>query len=451
MTLIIDPDKFDYVLVGGGLQSGLIALAINHHRPASSVLLIERDSRLGGNHTWSFHPGDVPKSSQAWIAPLIRHQWPRYEVRIHGFSRSVGLAYATIPSDHFADVVSDLFETKVGANRRSRESHEDSDFANDSRLRSADRNEEGDVATLAKPTTVVQESARSAGDGVHPVGDWKLLTNTEVINVSGDTVLTACGKTIHGRQVIDCRGPSPERQMFAGCGYQKFFGFEIELDEDWPFGEPIVMDALADQHDGFRFFYTLPFHSRRVLVEDTRFSDSPTISRSECLAQVTKYLRDHGIVEFSIAREESGVLPMPFTSELRPQVGSPLAGGYAGGWFHAATGYSFPMAVAFAEAVASTSPEQAGNAVDALAKQHVWQTKFSRFLNRLLFRLVAPRHRFRIFRRFYRVLSERAIERFYSHRFTAGDAMRIVVGIPPTVVGLRPLRFIRSFFRREFS
>lgn len=451
MTLNADPKKFDYVLVGGGLQSGLIALAISHHRPASSVLLIERDSSLGGNHTWSFHPGDVPESSQAWIAPLIQHHWPRYQIRINGFSRSVGLAYATIPSDHFADVVSDLFETNLGANRGSSESHEVAVFANHSRGRFADRTEQGEVATLVKPATVVQNSAGSAGDTVHQVGNWKLLTNTEVINVSEDAVLTACGKTIQGRLVIDCRGPSPARQVFAGCGYQKFFGFEIELDEDWPFGEPIVMDALADQQDGFRFVYTLPFNSRRVLVEDTRFSDSPMISRSECLAQVTKYLHGHGIAEFSIAREESGVLPMPFTSELRPQAGAKLAGGYAGGWFHAATGYSFPMAVAFAEAVASTSPDQARIAVDALAKQHVQQAKFARFLNRLLFRLVGPRHRFQIFRRFYRVLSERAIERFYSHRFTAGDATRIVVGMPPTVVGLRPLRFIRSFFRGDFS
>ena len=29
---------------------------------------------------------------------------------------------------------------------------------------------------------------------------------------------------------------------------------------------------------------------------------------------------------------------MPFTSELPPASSSPLCGGYAGGWFHAATG-----------------------------------------------------------------------------------------------------------------
>ena len=114
MTLTDNPGKFDYILVGGGLQSGLIALALRHHRPDSSVLLIERDGRLGGNHTWSFHPGDVSESSRAWIDPIIRHRWPQYQVRIDHFSRRVGLAYASIPSDHFADVVAGLFETGPG-------------------------------------------------------------------------------------------------------------------------------------------------------------------------------------------------------------------------------------------------------------------------------------------------------------------------------------------------
>ncbi len=345
------PGQFDYILVGGGLQSGLIALALRHHRPESSVLLIERDASLGGNHTWSFHPGDVPESSQVWIAPIVKHHWPQYRVRLDNFSRRVGLAYASVPSDHFANVVAGLFDS---------ESNDlDCDNARcQVRDRQAPRLEENfygpakeTTATLARPSSGVEIS-----EATPSTGDWKLMTHTEVINVSEDTVLTSCGTAIQGKLIIDCRGPSPERQIFAGCGYQKFYGFEVELNEDWPLREPIIMDAVADQQDGFRFLYTLPFSPRRVLIEDTRFSDAPTIERQECLAQVTDYLHGQGIFDFDIVREESGVLPMPFTAELRPEARSPLAGGYAGGWFHAATGYSFPLAVAFAETVASAAP-----------------------------------------------------------------------------------------------
>ncbi len=142
---------------------------------------------------------------------------------------------------------------------------------------------------------------------------------------------------------------------------------------------------------------------------------------------------------------------MPISTELMPGakshgVDSALAGGYSGGWFHAATGYSFPLAVAFAETLATTTPELASQSVHLLAKQHHARSRFARFLNRLLFRLVHPTVRYQIFRRFYRVLSNESISRFYSHQFTYWDAFRIVVGVPPG--GLRPVRFSKSFFTK---
>ena len=284
-----------------------------------------------------------------------------------------------------------------------------------------------------------------------PGSNWQLMTNTDVINISEESVLTRCGQLIRGRLVIDCRGPGAQEIQFAGCGYQKFHGFELELDDDWPFEVPVIMESVVDQSDGFRFLYTLPFSSRRILIEDTRFSNTPDCDRQECHDRVKAYLRWHGLSQFQVIREESGVLPMPFTPELPPSMSSPLSGGYAGGWFHAATGYSFPMAVAFAEAVASGPLELVSDRVNELADKHGLRSRYARFLNRLLFRLVAPRQRHRIFRRFYRVLSDASIERFYSHHFTTGDALRIVVGIPPTLIGLRPQSFIRSFFSGDES
>lgn len=142
-------------------------------------------------------------------------------------------------------------------------------------------------------------------------------------------------------------------------------------------------------------------------------------------------------------REESGVLPMPTGGPL-PGSGLPsLSGGYRGGWFHAATGYSFPLAVAVAELAASTPAAELPEALRRLAAQHAGRARFARFLNRLLFDLVQPRTRYQIFRRFYQVLDEPQIARFYAHRFTPYDAFRIVVGIPPR--GLRPVNFFRSW------
>jgi len=133
---------------------------------------------------------------------------------------------------------------------------------------------------------------------------------------------------------------------------------------------------------------------------------------------------------------------MPYAwADSRP--GSSLAGGYAGGWYHAATGYSMPLAVRFAELVARARPDRIAAVVAAAAAEDRLRRGFARFLNRLLFCLVRPEDRWKIFQRFYRVLPEERIARFYAHRFTFSDAVRIVIGRPPT--GLAPIRFARSF------
>jgi lycopene beta-cyclase len=133
---------------------------------------------------------------------------------------------------------------------------------------------------------------------------------------------------------------------------------------------------------------------------------------------------------------------MPYATAARP-AGSALAGGYAGGWYHAATGYSMPLAVRFAELVAKAHPDRLAAEVANAAAEDRLRRGFARFLNRLLFCLVKPEDRWKIFRRFYRVLSEERISRFYAHRFTVTDAARIVIGRPPT--GLAPIRFAKSF------
>ncbi len=74
-----DDDHFDYLLVGGGLQNGLLALALRpRSRPRAS--LVERGAALGGNHTWSFHDDDLPPDARAWVAPLVAHRWSAHEV-----------------------------------------------------------------------------------------------------------------------------------------------------------------------------------------------------------------------------------------------------------------------------------------------------------------------------------------------------------------------------------
>ena len=97
--------RFDYVLVGGGLQSALLVLALRARRPGARIALVERDSRLGGNHTWSFHEGDVGAAALAWLEPLVEHRWPSYDVRFPGLRRRLEIGYSSLTSPRLDAVV----------------------------------------------------------------------------------------------------------------------------------------------------------------------------------------------------------------------------------------------------------------------------------------------------------------------------------------------------------
>lgn len=389
--MILD-NQFDYCLIGGGLQAGLIALALAKHQPNASLLLIEKNSRLGGNHTWSCHQTDIPKSCESWFSSIPATKWPRYLVRINGYQRVVDIGYQSIYSGDFSQHINRLFET-------------------------------------SSQSTLLLETSGT------PIDKNRVLLEPN----------SNAGTEIRAKCILDCRGPEVRQggsSSVGGRGYQKFFGWEVELNKDWREEIPIVMDVGSPQEDGFRFTYVLPFSSRRILLQDTWFSNHPKCDVQAGSEQLRDYLAKHGYNHFKIVREEHGCLPMPYiVSPTDKQLA--IAVGYRGGLFHAATGYSMPLAVRVAETIARAPASEAHRAVAQLKKQNRFQSCFARFLNRMLFRLVKPQARHQIFDRFYRTLPESVISRFYSHTFSQLDAMRLVAGRPPS--GLTPIQFLKSY------
>ena len=96
---------------------------------------------------------------------------------------------------------------------------------------------------------------------------------------------------------------------------------------------------------------------------------------------------------------------------------------------HPATGYSFALAVEAARVLAAADPAQMAPAIELLRRSRASQRRFCRLLNWLLFHLVPPAERWRIFAAFYR-LPESTIARFYGLRFTAADRLRILAEVP---------------------
>ncbi len=371
---------YDYALVGGGLQNGLVALALRAEQPDARVVMIERGPAPGGNHTWCFHAADVDARAARWIDPLVVTRWDGYDIAFPGLRRRLASPYAAVTSDRLAACLTDA---------------------------------------LARP-----------GAALH--------TNTSALEVGADHVTVrgpdGATSTLRATAVIDARGPDAGPP--SACGWQKFLGQELVLTAPHGLTRPLLMDATVPQLDGYRFVYVLPLDATRVLVEDTYFSDGTFLDAGVLRDRIRAYVTDRGWAIAHVEREEVGVLAMPWAC-APPSATAPLVGGYAGSWFHPATGYSFPIAARLAGFVAAR-PATAlyGADLDAHAAAQARQLRFALRLNKMLFKWFPPAERYHVLERFYR-LPEELIRRFYALELRPLDRARILVGRPPQGMSLR--------------
>src|SRR6187551_3264271 len=106
---------FDYLLIGGGLQNALIALAVLKREPEARVCLVERGAALGGNHLWCFHGFDLSEAGQALVEPLVVQRWSGYSVRFPELERRLQTPYAAVSSERLAEHVAAVFASHGNA------------------------------------------------------------------------------------------------------------------------------------------------------------------------------------------------------------------------------------------------------------------------------------------------------------------------------------------------
>jgi lycopene beta-cyclase len=257
----------------------------------------------------------------------------------------------------------------------------------------------------------------------------ELMLGTAAASVEPNRVTLQDGRTLQAGVVIDARGPGGLRPH-PRTGYQKFLGRELLLRAPHGLSRPLLMDATVPQLDGFRFFYVLPLAPDRLLVEDTSFSRSPILDLDATRGAIDRYAAKWGSVAECV-REETGVLPMPWASDTAIDRSSPLRAGYAGGFFHPATGYSLPVALRLALHVATHSPsDMFGVDYEQMIARHERQARYAQELNRLLFHCFAPSEMWNVFAWFYR-LPEEVLARFYALSLTRWDQARILLSRPP--------------------
>jgi lycopene beta-cyclase len=368
---------YDLILAGGGLANGLIAWRLAQLRPELRVLCIEEQAQLGGNHTWSYHEGDLTAAQHHWLQPLVVQSWATYDVHFPQRSRRLNSGYASITSERFADVLQPAL-----------------------------------------------------GDA--------LLMGQRIARITPYAVVLEDGRQLQARAVIDGRGVQPTAHMVLG--QQAFLGQLLRLKAPHGLTAPIIMDARVTQREGYRFVYVLPFSANTVLIEDTHYVERQSFSVHQLRQHIAAYASAQGWQIAECLREEQGVLPITLAGDFdafwQDAPGQPRSGLRAG-LFHCTTGYSLPHAVRLADWIAARrelDAESLDAGIRALA-ENAWSTqRFYRLLNRMLFLAGRPDNRWQVMQRFYG-LPEGLISRFYAGRSTLADKLRVLTGKPPVPIG----------------
>ncbi len=362
------------LLAGGGLANCLIAWRLRAVRPDVPVTIVEQGARLGGNHTWSFHGGDVSPAQLEWLRPLLAHSWSAQRVRFPEYERRLPVPYFSLTSARLHEVL-----------------------------------------------------AATPGIGIR--------LNEEIAGLGAERMRLASGEVLEASLTVDGRGAGVLRGF--DLRWQKFLGVEVDLAAPHGLDAPLLMDATVEQRDGYRFVYVLPLAPRRVLIEDTYYSDTPELRPEDLRGEVRGYAERCGWTITAILREETGVLPIVLDGDIgrfwdEAGIAVPRSGMRAM-LFHHTTGYSLPDAVRVADEIAAArelASAPLAIAIRELSLRRWHEQRFFRLLNRLMFEAAAPAERYRTLQHFYR-LPEAVIGRFYSGRLRTLDQVRLLSGKPP--------------------
>jgi lycopene beta-cyclase len=345
------------IILGGGLWGSMLAYFFHAQNPQNDFELYEKNDRLGGNHTWSFHSTDVPTNLFPLIQPLLSFSWNSQTVKFPLFSRNFSTGYHSILSSHFHDkILQKIPREKIFLGR----SMAPEDFSDD------------------------------------------------------------C-------VVFDCRNVPAD----GDGGWQNFYGLDLKLTHPHGLAMPIIMDATVPQLDGYRFVYYLPWDSHRVLIEDTRYSDSRSMNLEEWRAGLDELIASRGWKVEKVERTEIGSLIIPF-KEPSSQ-GSRRNVISLRGFSHEVTGYSFPDCLRLCHLLTSHAEQGLAGWREVVSRYQAarkWRSLFYRWLNRFLFLGSPAPMRYKMLQHFYR-LPDNVIQRFYAGKTSFGDVLKFFWGKPP--------------------
>ena len=231
--------------------------------------------------------------------------------------------------------------------------------------------------------------------------------------------------TVTARWLIDTRPPAPDGSALL---YQCFVGHELRV-PDHAAVAPECVELMSDMRTddaGFVFSYVLPIARDRVVVESTRFAESPPTSE-QLAADTEAVLAARGWQDAARERREAAILPMG--GAAAPASGSDriVRAGIAGGGLRSASGYGFQRIQSWA-AYCADHLERTGRPVG-----HPPEPPLRRAMDGLFLRVLRayPERASEFFLAVARGLGADAFARFMSDSARPSDNLRLVASLPP--------------------
>ena len=191
------------------------------------------------------------------------------------------------------------------------------------------------------------------------------------------TVRLRDGGAVEARVVVDASGHRPAllaRAPRTGQAFQTAVGWTVEAEHPFAADEAVLMD-WRDGHLGERergsvptFLYAFPLRDGRLFVEETALAARPALPLGLLEGRLRRRLDAMGVrVKRTVEREEVWI---PMGGTLPRRHARVVGFGAAGGFVHAATGYSLARSLASAPALADAVAAALG-AADATPEKAV--------------------------------------------------------------------------------
>lgn len=279
--------EYDYIIAGQGCAGLSLAVQLSlSGLPFRKVLLVDRESKQQNDRSWCFWT----RASKSWYEPIVHRSWSRFRFRAPGYDKVLDLHPYTYKFIRGIDFYRYCY-------------------------------------------ALLKEDARFE------------FMQDKILNIGtkDDKAWMQCESGLYHAGLIFNSAFRNQQVQQGHINYiQHFQGWVVEADQAC-FDEncPVFMDFQTEQENDFRFYYCIPYSSRKALIEYTGFSPN-ALEDGVYQNKLRAYLNTHyPEVKFSINETERGIIPMaesPFVNPFGKQV---VNIGTAGGQSKASTGYTF--------------------------------------------------------------------------------------------------------------